>query len=108
MTAAQIIEYGVPVNRWTSLSNFHQILFSNDGSLFPSDTEHFYIDSTNGLIFVKHLFPNKYLELAQNSNLASVAIENGEQILVFNGGVYDSSIGVFHDVYDLDEVTAIR
>lgn len=87
MTKSQLQTIGILYGEWVSLEQSVQvILFSNDGAFYPNKNTKFYF-SNDGLVFVR-----KYLN-------ASTPIE---------GGLIDSTVGQYHDVYDIDAITLIR
>lgn len=106
MTANQLKEYGVPMNQWTDLNGFKKLLFTNEASLYPATTEMFYFDSTDELLFVRHILPENLFILKIVST--NVIEENGKKQYVVAGGHKDSKIGWYHDIYDLDAISAVK
>lgn len=86
MTVSQLKNLGIPTNIWCSLSeNCSKILFSNEGCFYTQNTDQFYFEESSELVFVRN---NR----------------NGEPI---RGGAIDKNIGIYHHVYDINELTAI-
>ena len=113
MRLTQIRKAGIPVNKWADISdNVFQILFSNEGSLYPSKkTSQFYLDSSNDLLYVRYtdgmLLTDPCLEFADDYVKVEIDGTTYYSKLV-HGGYNDENIGTYHEVYDTDEITLLK
>lgn len=109
MTVEQLKEVGIPFNKWITLENScYHILFSNEASIYPSPlTVQYYFDSSDGLLFSRNTSDKKFSSTLDNEPIEILYKENKKVVYPFKGGFIDSKIGRYHNVYDLDEITAI-
>lgn len=113
MTIDQIKNVGIAVDKWDTLEGVcTSMLFSNEGYISPSQkTVQFYIDSNNEIIFLRYTRGDLHDENSYGRIL--VNIKEGNNILqkyttLSRGGVKDPIIGIYHDCYDINEITSIR
>ena len=94
MTTNQIKAFGIKTDSWISLYNsVDRILFINEGSLYPVKGTEYYFDSKNDLLFVRY---GNYVKK-----------DNTENIIYYDGGVENSKIGLFHEIYDIEMISMI-
>lgn len=101
---------GFPTDEWTTLASIKRIgLYSNNYIFTDPFSIQFYIDSAAGVIFVRYT-DGKPIELLSDKNLlngyVSVEVNNHKyQVKLIGGGITDSKVGVFHDVYGTDNIS---
>lgn len=100
---------GFPVNEWTTLSSIRKISLYSNNYIYPDPfSAQFYIDHDAGVIFARYT-TGKPLELLSEKDLkpgyAKVEVDGKlYQIKIVGGGMKDSKIGIFHDVYGTDNI----
>ena len=91
-------------NQWLSLDKFWNIHLTNDGHVYPAKNEsQFYFDTYKSLMFVRYTFPYVYKDKINDS---FVPCEEGFLRLLV-GGVEDSDIGRYHEVFSFDGISII-
>ena len=100
----------LPVDQWATFADFRRIgLYSNNCIFIDPEECQFYVDSDSGLLFVrkttgkpKELLSDKELE----DGYVKVTIDGTDyEIKILAGGVDDSDIGIWHDVFAIDNIT---
>ena len=101
---------GILTNSWITLEGAYARigLYSNNAIyISPRDTQ-FYFDEDNELIFVRHTHgaPEK-IDQDHPLKKGYVIVPHlgvDYQIKLYEGGIEDNTVGVYHDVYSLDNV----
>ena len=101
---------GLPEDEWATFAGYSRIgLYSNNCIFIDPANVQFYIDTANGLLFVRYtsgrlekLFSDKDLK----KNYAKVTINGVDyQTKIAAGGIEDNDIGRWHDAYAIDNIT---
>ena len=112
MTIDQIKAEGIATNKWDNLQNIcRSLLFSNEGYMYvsPRSTQ-FYFEESSNLLFVRYI--KTPLSKINFDGAVEVNLQEGTHIRtyygkVLAGGANDKTVGVYHHVYDIGEITAI-
>lgn len=99
----------LPVNQWATFAGFNRIGLYSNNCIFicPSEIQ-FYADTASGLLFTRKTEgrPTILLDDEPRDGYAKVTIGGVDySIKLVDGGVDDDEIGVWHDVYSLDNIT---
>lgn len=113
MTINQIKNAGILTNQWINLQNIaSSILMSNDGHIFitPKTTQ-FYFEESSELLFVRLL--RTPLSKTKYEDMVEITVNEKESIKTYyarphSGGMKDKNIGIYHYVYDINEITGLR
>lgn len=113
MTIDQIKNAGIATNKWDTLQGVcNSFLFNNEGYLHISPkTIQFYFEESSELLFVR--FTRSAISTSPMSGeCVELNILVGDTLKKYyarpvEGGALDSSIGRYHSVYDLNQITAI-
>lgn len=114
MTVTQIKNTGIAVNKWDTLQNVcNSLLFSNEGYLHVAPkTIQFYFEESSELVFIRHTKPTLSTTKYSSGEYVELHIASGNQIKTYyarpiEGGAIDSTVGRYHAVFDINEITAI-
>lgn len=101
---------GLPENEWATFAGYGRIgLFSNNCIFVNPPEVQFYIDSANGLLFARYT-KGRLEKLLSDKDLKDGFVKvtiNGidYQVALCSGGVIDKTIGKWHDVFAIDNIT---
>lgn len=101
---------GLPENSWATFAGYGRIgLYSNNCIFIDPANMQFYIDTSNALLFVRHT-SGRLEKLLSDKDLkdgyAKITIDGTDyQTKIVDGGIIDSKIGKWHDVYAIDNIT---
>lgn len=112
MTINQIKAEGIVTNKWDNLQNIcRSFLFSNEGYEYvsPRSTQ-FYFEESSELLFVRYI--KLPLSKVYFEDSVEVNLQEGNTIRTYYGkllpgGAVDKTVGKYHNVYDVTQITAI-
>ena len=113
MTSTQFEDYGFQLNQWINMDNLcNGLLVSNEGHLYSEPkTMQIYLDSANELVWVRFTYgePSLNEELKNNPEYV-ITKHNGKDYYVKleDMGLVDSTVGRYHNVYDMNQITMIH
>ena len=114
MTVTQIKDAGIATNKWDTLQNVcNSFLFTNEGYLYVAPkTTQFYFEESSELVFVRYTKPTLSTSKYSNGEFVELKILSAGQLKTYyarlvEGGAVDSTIGRYHAVFDINEITAI-
>lgn len=100
----------LPVNQWVTFIGFKRIgLYSNNCIYIDPIASQFYVDTSSGLLFVRKTTGKPTVLLSDDElkdgyvKVTIGGIDYGVKVLP--GGIDDESIGTWHDVYAIDNIT---
>lgn len=113
MTIEQIKSSGIVVDKWVSLGkSFTSALFSNEGKMYFSkdNTTRVFIDSKNNLIYVRYFngIIHKNKQLSNELEIEDYYTGNTVYCKPLGGGIVNKTAGLYHEVYDIGEISILQ
>lgn len=102
----------LPENIWTTFASYNRIgLYSNNCIFTEPERVQFYIDKKSAVLFVRYT-NGKLIKILSDSEVGNGYVKLtlnsvDYKVKLIDGGVDDESIGKWHDVYALDNITGI-
>lgn len=114
MTLLQLKNAGIATNSWNTLQNTcNGFLFSNEGYIYVTPkTLQFYFEESSELLFLRFTKPSISSTKFLTGEYVEIEIVNNGELKKYyarpaDGGAKDSKIGIYHQVFDINEITAI-
>ena len=106
MTKTQIESIGIITNQWTSLEGWLMIQLINDGRLYPKTVDsQYYFDTTRSLLYVRYTNGRVFDRKIQDD---FVEFTTGKWLQLMPGGIIDTKVGRFHEVFDFDGIITMQ
>ena len=113
MTPAQFKNYGLELDTWINLDETCQaLLVSNEGHIFSTPkTMEIYLDSSCELVWVRYMTGKlstdpKYADYPDYVPTEHKGITYYTELV--SGGLTDKTVGRYHSVYDMNQITMIH
>lgn len=114
MIISQIKNAGIATNKWDTLQNVcNSFLFTNEGYIHVSPkTIQFYFEESSELVFIRYTKPTLSTSKYTSGEYVELQILSAGQLKTYyarpsEGGAVDKTVGRYHAVFDVNEITAI-